>query len=190
MVDLLLDNKSPSPWEQGGKTSSWKGTIYVNVRLIDITMGKKRSVNPMVCKWLLVKVKCEELVSKFCINEFGAIINVEVSRTTGVCWGLYSVGYCSLNVIHTCPLQVGHDPDLAIAGWTNSDFAYHERERLFPDWALVLMETSHATYRPPLISLCCSLRESHNPVCLTNSKQHPSEVAIWLISGIQVVFST
>ena len=52
--------------------------MYVNVRLIEITMGKKRNVNPMVCKWLLVKVMCEELVSKCCINEFGAIINVEV----------------------------------------------------------------------------------------------------------------
>ena len=24
VVDLLLDNKSPSPWEQNGKTPSWK----------------------------------------------------------------------------------------------------------------------------------------------------------------------
>ncbi len=23
------------------------------------------------------------------------------------CWGLYSVGYCSLSVVHTWPLQVG-----------------------------------------------------------------------------------
>ena len=68
MVDLSLDNKSPSPWEQGGKTPSWKGTMYVNVRLIDTTMGKKHIVNPMVCKWLLVKVTCEEMVSKCCIN--------------------------------------------------------------------------------------------------------------------------
>ena len=53
VVDLLLDNKSLSPWEQGGKTPSWKRTKFVNIqfkRLIDITMGKKRSVNPMVCK--------------------------------------------------------------------------------------------------------------------------------------------
>ena len=100
VVDLL-DNKSSSPWEQGGKTPKLKRTMYVNMRLINITMGKKGSVNPMVCKWLLVKVTCEELVSKCCINEFGAIIKVEVSRTTGVCWGLYSVGYCSLNVVHT-----------------------------------------------------------------------------------------
>ena len=53
VVDLLLDNKSPSPWEQGGKTPSWKRNRYVNVqfkRLIDITMGKKLSVSPMVCK--------------------------------------------------------------------------------------------------------------------------------------------
>ena len=53
VVDLLLDNKSPSLWEQGGKTPSWKRTRYVNVRLkrlIDITMGMKRSVNPIVCK--------------------------------------------------------------------------------------------------------------------------------------------
>ena len=63
-----------------------------------------------------MKVACEELVSKYCINEFGAIINLEVSCTTGVCWGLYSGGYCSLNVIQTWPLQVGHNPDLAIAG--------------------------------------------------------------------------
>ena len=124
----------------------------------------------MVCKWLLVKVTCEELVSKCCINEFGAIINVEISRTTGVCWGLYSVGYYSLNVVHTWPLQVGHNPDLAIAGWTNSDLVYHRRERLFQDWALVLMETSHSTHQPLLTSLSCSLRKSHNLVCLTNSK--------------------
>ncbi len=39
-VDLLLGNKSPSPGEQGGKTPSFKRTMYVNVRLIDITMGK------------------------------------------------------------------------------------------------------------------------------------------------------
>ena len=24
VVDLLLDNKSPSPWEQNGKTPSWE----------------------------------------------------------------------------------------------------------------------------------------------------------------------
>ena len=87
MVDLLLDIKSPSQWEQGGKTPSLKRTMYVNMRLIDITMGKKRNVNLMVCKWFLVKVTCEELVSKCCINEFGAIINVEVSCTTGEWWG-------------------------------------------------------------------------------------------------------
>ena len=75
--------------------------MYVNVRLIEMTMGKKCGVNPMVYKWLLVKVTCEELVSKFCINEFGAMIKVKVSCTTGVCWGLYSVGYYSLNVVHT-----------------------------------------------------------------------------------------
>ena len=104
-VDLLLDNKSPSLWEQGGKTPSWKGRMYDNVRLIDTTMGKKQSVNPMVYKWLLVKVTCEKLVSKCCINEFGAIINVEeVSHTTGVSWGLYSVGYCSLNVVQLLPV--------------------------------------------------------------------------------------
>ena len=50
MVDLLLDKKSLSLWEQGGKTPSWKGTMYVNMRLIDTTMGKKFSVNPMVRK--------------------------------------------------------------------------------------------------------------------------------------------
>ena len=87
-MDLLLDNKGPSAWEQIGKTPSWKRTRYVNVRLIDITMGKKRSVNTMVCKWLLARVTSGELVSKCCINEFGPIINVEVSCTTGVCWGL------------------------------------------------------------------------------------------------------
>ncbi len=65
-----------------------KRTMYVNMRLIEITMGNKRGVNPMVCKWLLVKVTCEELVSKCYINEFGVIINVVLSRTTGVCWGL------------------------------------------------------------------------------------------------------
>ncbi len=65
--------------------------MYVNVRLIEITMGKKHGVNPMVCKWLLVKVMSEELVSKCCINEFGAIVKVVVNRTTGVCWGLYNM---------------------------------------------------------------------------------------------------
>ena len=39
-----MDNKSLSPWEQNGKTPSWKRTRHVIVRLIDITMGKKRSV--------------------------------------------------------------------------------------------------------------------------------------------------
>jgi len=29
VVDLLLDNKIPSPWEQGGKTPSWKRKSYV-----------------------------------------------------------------------------------------------------------------------------------------------------------------
>ncbi len=73
---LWLSNKSSSPEEQGGKTPSLKKAMCVNVRVINITMGNKFSVNPMVCKWLLVKVACEELVSKCCINEFGAIINV------------------------------------------------------------------------------------------------------------------
>ncbi len=45
-VDLLLGNKSPSPEEQGGKTPILKRAIYVNVRLIEITMGKKK----MWCK--------------------------------------------------------------------------------------------------------------------------------------------
>jgi hypothetical protein len=49
-VDLLLGNKSPSPEEQGGKTPSLKRAMYVNVRLVNITMGNKCSVNPMVCK--------------------------------------------------------------------------------------------------------------------------------------------
>ena len=106
-VDLLLGNKSPSPEEQGGKTPSLKRAMYVNVRLVNITMGNKCSVNPMVCKWLLLKVTCEGVVTKCCIKEFGAIIKIEVSRTTGVCWGLYSVGYCSSSVVHTWPLQVG-----------------------------------------------------------------------------------
>ena len=39
VVDLL-DNKIPSPWEQGCKTPSLKRTMYVNMRLIDIAMGK------------------------------------------------------------------------------------------------------------------------------------------------------
>ena len=51
-----------------------------------------------------------------------------------------------MNMVQNWPLQVGNKPDLAIAGWTNSDLAYHGRERLFPDWGLVLMEASHATY--------------------------------------------
>jgi len=45
-VDLLLGNKSPCPGEQGGKTPCLKRTMYVNVRLIDITMGKDCSVKP------------------------------------------------------------------------------------------------------------------------------------------------
>ncbi len=81
--------------------------MYVNVRLVNITMGNKYSVNPMVCKWLMLKVTCEGVVIKCCIKEFGAIIKIEVSHTTGVCWGLYSVGYCSSSVVHTWPLQVG-----------------------------------------------------------------------------------
>jgi hypothetical protein len=80
--------------------------MYVNARLIEITMCKKCGVNPMVCKRLLVKVTCEELVSKCCINEFGTIINVVVSRTTGVCWGLYSTGYLITHV--TWCLLYGH----------------------------------------------------------------------------------
>jgi len=90
-VDLLLGDKSPSPEEQGGKTLSLKRAMYVNVRLVNTTMGNKCGVNPMVCMRLLVKVTCKELVSKCCINEFGAIIKVVVNCTTGVCWGLYSM---------------------------------------------------------------------------------------------------
>ena len=67
-VDLWLGNKSPSPEEQGGKTPSLKRAMYVNVRLVNIAMGNKCSVNPMVCKWLLVTVTCKRLVSKCCIN--------------------------------------------------------------------------------------------------------------------------
>ena len=93
--------------DRGGKTPSLKKAMYVNVRLINITMGNKCSVNPMVCKWLLSKVTCEGVVSKCCVKEFGAIIKIEVSCTTGVCWGLYSVGYCSSSVVHIWPLQVG-----------------------------------------------------------------------------------
>ena len=55
------------------------------MRLIDITLGKKRSVKPNGVQVLLVKETSEELVSKCCINEFGLIINVDVSCTTGVC---------------------------------------------------------------------------------------------------------
>ena len=102
-------------------TSPLQGSYFK--RLMDITMGKKQ-INPMVCKWLLVRVTCEELESKCCINEFGAIINVGVSHTTGVCWDLYSVGYCSLNMVQTWPLQVGRNRDLAIAGWTILDLVY------------------------------------------------------------------
>ena len=115
-VDLLLGNNSPSPEEQGGKAPSLKKAMYFNVRLINITMGNKCSVNPMVCKWLLLKVTCEGVVSKCCIKEFGAIIKIEVSRTTGLCWGLYSVGYCSSSVVHTWPLQVGQIRNLAYHG--------------------------------------------------------------------------
>ena len=105
-VDLLLGDKSPSPEEQGGKTPSLKRSMYVNVRLVNITMGNKCSVNPMVCKWLLLDVTREGAISECCIKEFGAIIKIEVSRTTGVCWGLYSVEDCSSSMVHTWPLQV------------------------------------------------------------------------------------
>jgi hypothetical protein len=45
MVNLLLDNKGPSALEQIGKTPSWKRKDKVCQHgLIDITMGKKRSV--------------------------------------------------------------------------------------------------------------------------------------------------
>ena len=60
-------------------------------RLIDITICKKHSVRPNGVQVVTGKVTCEELVSKFCINEFGAIIKVVVNCTTGVCWGLYSM---------------------------------------------------------------------------------------------------
>ncbi len=73
-VDLLLGDKSPSPEEQGGKTPNLKRAMYVNVRLVNTTMGNKCSLNPMVCKWLLLKVTCEDELSKCCIKEFGAII--------------------------------------------------------------------------------------------------------------------
>ena len=53
-----------------------KKAMYVNVSLIEIFMGKKHGVNPMVCKWLLAKVTCEELVRKCCIKVFGVIISV------------------------------------------------------------------------------------------------------------------
>ena len=56
----MLDNKGPIAWEQIGKTPSWKRTRYVNIRfkrLIDIIVGK---INPMVFKWLLVRLMCEE----------------------------------------------------------------------------------------------------------------------------------
>jgi hypothetical protein len=71
-------------------------------------MGNKCSVNPRVCKWLLLKITCEKVGTKCCIKEFGAIIKVEVSRTTGVCWGLYSVGYCKFE----------RGPYMAMAGKT------------------------------------------------------------------------
>ena len=41
-----MDNKGPSACKKIGKTPIWKRTRYVNVRLTDITMGKKRSVKP------------------------------------------------------------------------------------------------------------------------------------------------
>ena len=66
MVYLLLDNKSPSPWEQGGKTPRWKRERYVNVqfkRLIDITMGNTCNVNPMVCKGVTWQGNMQELIS-------------------------------------------------------------------------------------------------------------------------------
>ena len=47
MVDLLLDNKGLSAWEQIGKTPTRKRKDKVCQRgLIDINMGKIRSVKP------------------------------------------------------------------------------------------------------------------------------------------------
>ena len=61
VVDLLLDNKGPSAWEQIGKTPSWKRKDKICHRvLIDITLGKKRSVKP--------NGVCEKLESESFIN--------------------------------------------------------------------------------------------------------------------------
>ena len=46
VVDLLLDNKGPSACKKTGKTPVWKSTRYVNMKLINITMRKKRRVKP------------------------------------------------------------------------------------------------------------------------------------------------
>jgi hypothetical protein len=77
VVNLWFDNKGLSACEKIGKTPVCKRTRYVNVRLIDITMGKKRSVKPNGVQVVTGEVTCEEFVSKCCINEFGGITNVE-----------------------------------------------------------------------------------------------------------------
>jgi hypothetical protein len=105
----------------------------------------------------------------FCILGVDNIVNVCITKTPQILtlhtirvthlypqtswWVLYSVGYCSVNVVRTWPFQFVRNPDLVIAGWTNLELVYHGKERLFPDWVLVLMDTSHSKYRPPPISL-------------------------------------
>jgi hypothetical protein len=91
-----LDNKSPSPEEQGGKTPSSRRAMYVNVRLVNITMGNKCSVNPMVYKWLLLKVTCGGVVSKCCIN---GLVRLSMLRLVAPqeCVGVYIVGVFRLD---------------------------------------------------------------------------------------------
>ena len=79
-------------------------------------------LNPMVQN-LLLWIVMFEIGKHELVQWGGVIINVEISCTTGVCWGLYSEGYFRLNVIHTWPLQVRR----------NSDPVYYERERLVSD---------------------------------------------------------
>ena len=90
-------------------------------------------------------------------QEFGGIINVKVSRTTGVCWGLYIMGYYSLNVVHTWPLQDGHNPDLVIAGWKNSELIVLWERKALPRFGVSVdgvkpCNISTTTYFPELLT--------------------------------------
>ena len=132
----LQDNKSSILLERNGKASSGKRMRlgqhegYISIewcptkdmvanfmtkplqgshfkRLRDIIMGKVCSVKPNV-----VKVKCEGLVSNGYTRWLARQSIIGINCTTGVCWGLYSVG-CSESS------NGKHNSELAITGWTN-----------------------------------------------------------------------